>query len=292
VSKIREIRAKTLLSHCRNPDSWFGVKYNMNLYRGCEHHCIYCDSRSDCYHIEDFDGELLVKVNGIELLQKELASKRVKGTIGTGSMQDPYTPSEARLNMTGQALRVIADMRFPVHITTKSDLILRDIDLLSEINQVYASVCFTVTTADDALGKQLEPGAPLVSRRFSAARALVERGIHVGITMMPILPFLEDRCENIQQIVERAHACGIACIVPWFGMSLRAGQREYFYAQLERLFPGLRERYARQYGFQYSCPTPNARQLSRFFADLCSQYGISPDMPQYRTTRATQLSLF
>ena len=105
---IREIEAKTLLGHVKNPNGWFGVKYNMNLYRGCEHHCIYCDSRSECYQIEDFDGELLVKVNAIELLRKELASKRIKGTVGTGAMQDPYTPSEAKLNMMGQALEVIA----------------------------------------------------------------------------------------------------------------------------------------------------------------------------------------
>ena len=174
---IREIEAKTLLGHCKDPNGWFGVKYNMNLYRGCEHHCIYCDSRSECYQIADFDGELLVKVNVIELLRKELASKRVKGTVGTGAMQDPYTPSEATLNMTGQALEVIAQWRYPVHIITKSDLILKDLETLVEINKVHASVCFTITTADDALGKKVEPGAPLVSDRLRAAKVLADRGI-------------------------------------------------------------------------------------------------------------------
>jgi len=139
---IKGIRAKVLLSHTRNPDAWFGIKYNMNLYRGCEHQCIYCDSRSECYQIGNF-SDVLVKVNAIQLLRKELASKRVKGTIGTGSMSDPYMPAEARLNMTGQALEVIAQFRFPVHIITKSDLILKDLDTLCEINNVHASVCLT-----------------------------------------------------------------------------------------------------------------------------------------------------
>ena len=212
----------------------------MNLYRGCEHHCIYCDSRSECYQIEDFDGELLVKVNAIDLLRQELASKRVKGVIGTGAMQDPYTPSEARLNMTGQALEVIAEWRYPVHIITKSDLILKDLDTLRRINEVHASVCFTVTTADDELGKKVEPGAPLVSDRFRAARVLAEQGIQVGLTLMPVLPFIEDNEENIAAIMARAHENGVSFVVPWFGMSMRRGQREYFYRKLDELFPGLR----------------------------------------------------
>ena len=220
----------------------------------CVHHfCIYCDSRSACYQIEDFDREVLVKVNAIDLLRKELPSKRVKGTVGTGAMSDPYMPLEADLNLTRQALEVLAQFRYPVHITTKSDLVLKDLDLLCQINQVRALVCFTITTADDELGKKVEPYAPLVSRRFEAARVLAAHGIQVGITMMPILPFIEDSEENIAQIVTRAHECGVTYILPWFGMSIRTGQREYFYGQLEVLFPGLRERYERQFGDQYGC---------------------------------------
>jgi DNA repair photolyase len=157
---IKQIMAKVLLSRVKGPDPWFGFYYNMNLYRGCEHRCIYCDSRSECYRIENFH-DLLVKVNAIDLLKKELASKRVKGTIGTGSMNDPYTPTEARLNMTGQALEVIAQYGFPVHIITKSDLILKDLDTLRKINCVGAAVSFTITTADDELAKKVEPYAPL-----------------------------------------------------------------------------------------------------------------------------------
>jgi len=157
---IREIEAKTLLAHIRHPDPWFGIKYNMNLYRGCEHQCIYCDSRSECYQIEDF-RDILVKVNALELLERELPRKRVKGMVGTGSMNDPYTPAEARLNMTGRALQIIARHGFPVHIVTKSDMVVRDLETLCAINErTRAVVSFTVTTADDALSRIVEPGAP------------------------------------------------------------------------------------------------------------------------------------
>jgi DNA repair photolyase len=292
LTKIREIEGKVLLSHCKDPDSWFGVKYNMNLYRGCQHRCIYCDSRSACYQIEDFDGEVLVKVNAIDLLRKELPSKRVKGTVGTGAMSDPYMPLEADLNLTRQALEVLAQFRYPVHITTKSDLVLKDLDLLCQINQVRASVCFTITTADDELGKKVEPYAPLVSRRFEAARVLAAHGIQVGITMMPILPFIEDSEENIAQIVTRAHECGVTYILPWFGMSIRTGQREYFYGQLEVLFPGLRERYERQFGDRYGCQCPNARRLAQVFHELRERYGIATGVRRTRPQTADQLALF
>jgi len=291
VSAVKEIRAKTLLSRVKNPGSWFGVTYNMNLYRGCEHHCIYCDSRSECYQIADFDGELLVKANAIELLCQELAGKRVKGTIGTGSMQDPYTPSEAALNLTGRALEVIAQFRFPVHIITKSDLVLRDLEKLVEINRVHASVCFTVTTADDTLAGQLEPGAPAPSSRFRAAEVLGGRGIQVGITMMPILPYIEDSVDNIAEILRRAHECGVSYVVPWFGMSLRTGQREHYYRELDRLFPGVRQRYEERYGTQYECPCPNASHLSEVFHRLREQYGITTSVRPYRSAEAEQPSL-
>ncbi len=279
---IKEIRAKTLLSHCKDPASWFGVKYNMNIYRGCEHHCIYCDSRSACYRIEDFDGELLVKVNALELLRDELARKRMIGTVGSGAMQDPYTCSEAKLDMTGQALQIIAEAGFPVHLATKSDLILKDLDTLVEINKVQASVCFTITTADDELGKKVEPGAPLVSRRFRAAGILAGQGIQVGLLMMPILPFIEDNEENISQIMRLAADHGISFVMPWFGMSLRARQREYFYRKLDELFPGLKQKYQRRYGWKYSCPAPHAKRLYSHFETLRAKYGFAKTSNHYR----------
>ncbi len=289
---IREIQAKVLLSHVKQPDDWFGLKYNMNLYRGCQHRCIYCDSRSACYRIDGFDREVLVKANAIKLLRKELASKRVKGTIGTGSMNDPYMPLEADLNLTGRALDVIAEFRFPVHVMTKSDLVLRDLDTLCHINRVYAAVSFTVTTADDELGKKLEPGAPLVSQRFRAMSVLADHGVHTGVTMMPILPFIEDNEDNIRRIVTLAHAHGAAYIIPWFGMSLRDRQRAYYYERLDELFPGLREKYERRFGDRYSCPTPNADRLALLFDELCRQHGLATCMERYQLVTATQMALF
>src|SRR5512136_395368 len=187
----REIQAKVLLSSSKHPDPWFGIRYTMNLYRGCQHQCIYCDSRSECYQIEEF-SDILVKANAIEVLRKELAHKRIKGTIGTGSMNDPYMPLEAERRLTRQALEVIAEFRFPVHVITKSDLVLRDMDLLKEISRVYAAVTFTITTYDDGLSKMLEPGAPVSSRRLAAMQTLSAAGILTGVALMPVLPFIED----------------------------------------------------------------------------------------------------
>jgi len=289
---IKEIQAKVLLAHVRQPDTWFGLRYNMNLYRGCQHRCIYCDSRSECYQIEHFDRQVLVKANAIELLQKELARKRVVGTIGLGSMKDPYMPLEAQVNLAGRALQVIARFGFPVHVITKSDLVLKDLDALCEINQVYAAVSFTVTAADDDLAKKVEPGAPLVSARLRAMRVLAEHGLHTGLTMMPVLLFIEDNEENIRQIVEQAHAHGAAYIMPSFGVTLRDRQRAYYYDGLDELFPGLRQKYERAYGERYHCPVPDAERLSSLFHELCRQYGIATHMTPYQPGAAKQLSLF
>ena len=271
---IQEIQAKTLLSHIRHPDPWFGIKYNMNLYRGCEHQCIYCDSRSECYQIEDF-CDVLVKVNALELLERELPRKRVKGMVGTGSMNDPYTPAEARLNMTGRALEIIARHGFPVHIITKSDMVLKDLETLCAINaRTRAVVSFTVTTADDALSRIVEPGAPSSSARLAALKTLAEHGIYTGVTMMPVLPFIEDTDENVAAIVEAAHAAGARYILPGFGMTLRDRQRAWYYDKLDRHFPGLRERYERTFGERYNAPCRNEPRLERLFHDLCQRYGI------------------
>lgn len=292
MTKVREIEAKTLLSHTKQPDTYFGLKYNMNLYRGCMHRCIYCDSRSECYQIEDFDGEVLVKVNAIELLRKELASKRVRGVIGLGSMNDPYMPLEAEINLTGRALEVIAEFGFPVHIITKSDLILKDLETLKRINEVYASVSFTVTTADDMLAAKVEPLAPRPSARFAAMRVLANNGIQTGVTMMPILPFIEDNVENITAIVDRAADAGACYILPWMGMSMRDRQRAYYYRQLDRHFPGLREKYQRVYGDRYECNSPYAKKLYAVCEAQCNLRGIALQMPLYIPQTAQQLSLF
>jgi DNA repair photolyase len=279
---IKEIQAKTLLARVKGEDDWFGLYYNFNLYRGCQHQCIYCDSRSECYQIENFNTEVLVKANAIELLRKELASKRVVGTIGTGSMNDPYMPLEKVIRLTRRALETIAEFQFPVHIITKSDLVLRDLDLLKEISRAsYAAVTFTITTANDTLSKKLEPGAPVSSQRLAAMKTLAENGLLTGITMMPILPFIEDNEDNIAGIVTRSHESGAAYILPAFGMTLRDRQRAYYYTKLDHRFPDLRDRYEKAFGERYSAHARNRAGLERAFDGLCRQYGIARKMPVF-----------
>jgi DNA repair photolyase len=271
---IREIIAKTLLSYVKQPDPYFGLKYNLNLYRGCQHHCIYCDSRSKCYQIEAFDRDVLVKVNAPELLANELTHKRIKGTIGTGSMNDPYMPLESEIQLTRRVLKVISRFGFPVHIITKSDLIVRDVDILQEINKVYATISFTITTADDALGKKLEPGAPLVSKRLKAMKILSDAGIRTGVTLMPVLPFIEDNPDNIKSILEKAADAGAKYIIPAFSVTLRDRQRDYYYNQLDKIFPGLSLRYKTTFGNRYSYSTPGSNKLYDLFKTQCLKLGL------------------
>lgn len=288
---IAEITAKTILSSVPQPDPWFGLRYSMNLYRGCQHQCIYCDSRSACYGIENFE-DILVKSNAIELLRRELPRKRLKGTIGTGSMHDPYMPLEAERRLTRKALENIAGNRFPVHVITKSDLVLRDTDVLTTIGSVYAAVSFTITTADDSLAAKIEPNAPPPSRRFRAMQALAGQGVLTGVVMMPVLPFLEDSEGNIRAILTRAREAGAVYIVSAFGMTLRDRQRDYYYAQLDCRFPGLRRRYEERFGDRYSCSAGNARHLEECLRDRCADLGLATRMPVYSPHTATQLTLF
>ena len=175
---ITEIRAKTLVSRVQGLDTYFGLDYGMNLYRGCQHHCIYCDSRSLCYGIDAFDRDVLIKANAVELLESELRRKRKKGIIGTGSMNDPYMPLEDKVCLTRRALEVIASYGFGVHVVTKSDLVLRDIAILQKISRGARSVVsLTITTADDDLARKIEPGAPPSSARFLALKTLAKAGI-------------------------------------------------------------------------------------------------------------------
>ncbi len=294
---VTDIQARVLLSSHPKPDPWFGIRYTMNLYRGCQHQCIYCDSRSECYRIENF-ADIQVKVNALDLLRKELPRKRTKGTIGTGStphlragasVNDPYMPIEAERNLTGRALGIIADHQFPVHIITKSDLVLRDLATLQTISEVYAAVSFTITTADDDLGKRLEPGAPKVSQRFAAMQELAAHDILTGVTLMPVLPFIEDTEDNIRAIITRAHDSGARYVLPAFGVTLRDRQRDYYYAKLDRLFPGLRPKYERAFGQRYSASSPNAKRLDHLCRELCDRYGLALKMPFYQPP--TQLSL-
>ena len=246
---------------------------------------------SACYGIEDF-RDVLVKVNAVALLEAEIQRKRQKGTIGTGSMSDPYTWAERQYNLTGRALEVIARHGFPVHLTTKSDLVLKDLEALREINRTWASVSFTVTTADDELAGKLEPGAPRPSARFEAMRVLSEAGIYTGTTMMPILPFIEDNEGNVRAIVERTREAGGRYVLPWLGMTLRDRQRDHYYRELDRLFPGLRARYEARFGERYSCAACNATELGALVQELGERYGLATRMEELeRWTPPRQMGL-
>lgn len=295
---METIPAKTIVNRTKDP-SWFGTEYNMNIYRGCCHGCIYCDSRSDCYHIDQFD-QVKVKADALRIIRDDLESKAKIGVVGTGSMSDPYKPFEEELQLTRRALTLLEAYGFGVAIATKSDLIVRDIDVLTSINRTMPAICkVTLTTCDDSLAAKIEPRAPSPSRRLAAVERLSEAGLFTGILMMPILPFLEDSPENVRDIVNRAADAGARFVYPALGMTCRAGQREYFYQQLEKQFPGqgLSERYRRRYGDRYQCASPRARALWDVFQDACNHRGLLSSMGRIVTAsrrghESDQLSLF
>ncbi len=277
------INAKTMLSSIKEgTDTWFGLRYNMNLYRGCQHGCIYCDSRSACYRMDALD-HIYVKGNAIELLERELAGKRNKGTIGFGSMNDPYMPIEAQYELTRSALKRMVDFRFPVHIITKSDLVVRDLDLLQKINEVYAAVSFTITTYDDALSSILEPFAPVSSKRFEAMKKLSDAGIYTGLTLMPILPYINDSPENIKNILVAAKENGAKYVIGSLGLTLREGSRDYYYKKLDELFPGLKAQYEREFKLNYSVIPKHHKMLYKVFFETCAELNLPTKMTFYQS---------
>ncbi|MCU4175134.1 radical SAM protein [Carboxylicivirga sp. N1Y90] len=289
---MKYIQAKKILSVGKpEGDPWFGTSYTINLYRGCTHGCIYCDSRSDCYRINDFD-QIEVKQNALELLHRELKSKRQRRTIGFGSMNDCYMPIEEQQRRTRRALEIILHHKFPIHIITKGTLVTRDTDLLKQISKVYAAVSFTITAANDELAKKIEPQAPSSTDRFKALKQLREAGIYAGITLMPILPFINDSIDNIKQIVAKAAESNASYIIASMGMTNRDGQREYFYKKLDQSFPEVKQKYMNQFGNDYSCASPNAKLLWQTFNSECNKYKIPTKMAFYKPINNQQTSLF
>jgi len=271
---MKEIPAKTLLSANRNPGAWFDARYTLNIYRGCCHGCIYCDSRSDCYRVENFD-EVAVKKDVLALLEQELRRRRTRGIIGMGAMRDPYNPFEAEKRLTRGSLKLMDRYGFGVHLVTKSPLVTRDADVLKAIQEHDpVNIAMTITASSDDLARKIEPGAPTSSQRFRAVAGLAAEGLVAGILLMPVLPFITDDERNILAIVERAADSGAAYVYPFFGVTLRSGQREYFYRALDRLFPGLREKYACSYGMKYSCWSEHSRRLREVFREACEKKGL------------------
>lgn len=274
------IPAKHILIRSKST-AWFGTDHTVNLYLGCCHGCLYCDSRSDCYRNPDFD-RVTAKSDALRILRDELARKVRPAFIAMGAMSDPYNPFEEELLLTRHALELIDAYDCGVSVDTKSDLIVRDIDLYQSIQAHSPVICkLTVTTVDEDLAAKVEPRAPSPARRLAAVRSLAQAGLFCGVLLMPVLPFLEDRPEQVLAVVDRSADAGAKFIYSGFGVTMRQGQREYFLRELDRAFPGehLSRRYLARYGDRYRCPSPRARELWEVFAARCRERGLLYQMP-------------
>ena len=286
--------------HYADYKSILSSQNGINLYRGCTHGCIYCDSRSDVYQMNHRFEDIEIKRNAIQILEQELRRKRKPCMIGTGAMSDPYLHIEDNLNLTRQSLELIDKYGFGLAIQTKSAKILRDLDLLNSINQHSKCVVqMTLTTFDDDLCRILEPNVSTTKERIHALNVLRDNNIPTVVWLCPILPFINDTEENLLNILNaciQANVKGIICF--GFGVTLRNGNREYFYKQLDRHFPGMKKKYIQTFGNSYVCNSPNQERLMQIFTDVCTANNIlhKPDnvfsyLRQYES-KTVQLSLF
>lgn len=268
-----------MILHLVQAKGILSARNGMNIYRGCTHGCIYCDSRSKCYQMNHDFEDIEVKINAPELLEQALRKKRKKQRVMTGAMSDPYLPLEAQMKLTRQCLHVIAKYHFGLSILTKSDLILRDVDLLKQIHeQAHCYVMMTLTTADDKLCRLVEPNVCPTSRRVEVLKTFHAMKIPTIVWFCPLLPFINDTRENVLEIVKMCHEAGVEGILSFgMGMTLREGDREYYYTKLDEHFPGLKERYEKHYGLSYELPSLNHRELMQVFKMACTEYGIESD---------------
>ena len=262
--------------HFVNVRSILSSLNGMNLYRGCTHGCIYCDSRSLCYHTPVPFEDVEIKQNAPELLEAALIRKKKKCMIGTGSMCDPYMHCEKDILLTRRCLEIIERHNFGATVLTKSDLVMRDIDLLEKINRKAKCVVqMTLTTADDALCRIIEPSVCVTSRRFQVLKEMQSREIPTVVWFTPLLPFINDTKENMEGILEMCHSAGVRGIICYgIGVTLREGDREYFYSALDRHFPGMKDRYIKYFGNRYQVTSPENARLMKQFHSFCSASGI------------------
>ena len=260
------IQAKSILSS----------KNGMNIYRGCTHGCIYCDSRSDCYEMDHDFEDIAVKENAIELLEIALSKKRKPCMVGTGSMCDPYMHCEEKLKYTRKCLEIIYKYNCGVTLITKSDRVLYDMDILEKINNNAKTVVqMTLTTADEKLCKILEPNVCTTEARYKALKEFNQRNIPTVVWLCPILPYINDTEENLRGVLEYCFDAGVKGIINFgFGVTLRSGNREYFYKKLDEHFPGIKNRYINRYGNSYECLSDNHKKLDYIFKTECKKNGI------------------
>lgn len=287
--------------HCVKVKGILSAKNGMNLYRGCQHGCIYCDSRSACYHMDHDFEDIEVKENAIPLLEEALRRRRRRCMIGMGSMTDPYIPLEEELGHTRKALELIERYGFGASLITKSARVLRDLDLLRRIDrQSKCVVQMTMTCYDEALCRKVEPNVSTTRERFEALKTLRDAGIPTVVWLCPILPFINDRPENISGILDYCAEAGVKGIICFgMGLTLREGSREHFYRQLDLRFPGLKERYIRKYGSAYILDSPHSRELMGLFHRRCEEAGLMHSnerifqfLGEFEDRRPEQLSLF
>ena len=263
---MHKVYAKSILS----------AQNGMNIYRGCLHGCIYCDARSNCYQMKHSFEDIEIKENAPELLEFALRHKRKKCMIGTGAMSDPYLPLEQELRLTRRCLEQIAEYGYGLAILTKSDMILRDLDLLKEINKKSKCVVqITMTTYDEAVCKILEPNVCTTKRRAEVLSILRDEGIPTVCWLTPILPFINDTRENVEGLLEYCVQAKVYGIIQWgIGLTLRDGNREYYYKKLDKYFPGIKQRYIETYGNAYQLGSPNNRELMKIMNQVCSREHI------------------
>ena len=251
----------------------------MNLYRGCTHGCIYCDSRSKCYQINHAFEDIEVKGNALELLEDALRRRRKPCVVATGAMSDPYIPLEKELCLTRGALEIIERYGFGVSLLTKSALVLRDIDLLQRIaRKAKCVVQMTLTTHDEDLCKILEPNVNTTRERIDALMTLRDAGIPTVVWLSPLLPYINDTEENIRAILDAcigARVRGVVCF--GMGMTLREGNREYYFRKLDEHFEGLKARYVREFHNWYAFSRAGTEPLMELFHEICERHGIMHD---------------
>ena len=262
--------------HYKEVKSILSARNGMNIYRGCTHGCIYCDSRSKCYRMDHDFEDIQVKSNAPELLEAALRKKRKKCMIGTGSMCDPYMHVETQLRHTRRCLEIIDNYDFGLSIQTKSSRILHDLDLLKSINSKSKCVVqMTLTTYEEELCKIIEPDVSTTRERFEVLRIMRDNNIPTVVWLDPILPYINDTEENLKGILSycvEAQIYGIICF--GMGLTLREGSREYFYKKLDEHFPGLKQKYQKRYGYSYELMSDNNSRLLELFRKECQDNGI------------------
>jgi len=284
-----EIKAKSILRKHKKIDSWFISHYGMNLYRGCAHNCVYCDGRSEGYYVDgEFGQDVSVKVNAIEILRRELDPKRKRTPLKRsyimmgGGVGDSYQPAERKYQLTRRALHLVHEYGFPVHVLTKSTLVERDIDILRKINQQdRAIVSFSFSSADDKISAIFEPGVPSPSERLETLGFLKKEGIACGMFLLPVIPFLTDTPELMEDTIRKASEVGVDFII-FGGMTLKDGrQKDYFLNVLRRTHPELVKEYQNIYkGNKWGQATVEYyNSINMMFSRIAGKYKIPKRIP-------------